>query len=251
MKTIDYSFFIERYNTGEMNDAEKSWFLKELNGSKKLQEEVALRKKTDDILRNQNVLQLRGKLLEIEKKRATTQPGRNRRNQALKYAAVIAGFILLGSIALIKGKNLRSDEIYNRYYEAYAIETGTNSRSAGIGTTSNSYYLTAVDYYNVSDYYNAALYFSKALDSDPRNMESRMLYGVSNFEQQNYPLAEESFNDVIRDNNNYFIEDAQWYLAWCYIKTDEKAKAIDQLTLISKSSSLYRDKAKKVLRKMN
>ena len=67
MKTIDYSFFIERYNTGEMNDAEKSWFLKELNGSKKLQEEVALRKKTDDILRNQNVLQLRSKLAEIEK----------------------------------------------------------------------------------------------------------------------------------------------------------------------------------------
>jgi len=73
---------------------------------------------------------------------------------------------------------------------------------------------------------------------------------VSNFEQLNYPVAEESFNDVIRDNNNYFIEDAQWYLAWCYIKTDEKAKAIDQLTLIGNSSSLYRDKARKVLRKM-
>lgn len=250
MKTIDYSFFIERYNTGEMNDAEKSWFLKELNGSKKLQEEVALRKKTDDILRNQNVLQLRGKLAEIEKKRAAAIPGKNRRNQTLKYAAVIAGFILLGSIALIKGKNLRGDEIYNRYYEAYAIETGTPSRSAGIGSASNSYFLTAVDYYNVSDYYNAALYFSKVLDSEPGNMESRMLYGVSNFEQLNYPVAEESFNDVIKDNNNYFIEDAQWYLAWCYIKTNEKAKAIDQLTLIGNSSSLYRDKARKVLRKM-
>lgn len=250
MKTIDYSFFIERYNTGEMNDAEKSWFLKELNGSKKLQEEVALRKKTDDILRNKNVLQLRGKLVEIEKKRASTLPGKNRRNQSFKYAAAIAGFILLGSIALIKGKNLRSDEIYNRYYEAYAIETGTPSRSAGIGEASDLDFLTAVDYYNVSDYTNAALYFSKVLENDPGNMESRMLYGVSNFEQFNYPVAEESFSEVIKDNNNFYIEDAHWYLAWCYIKTDEETKAIDQLSLISNSTSLYRDKAKKVLRKM-
>lgn len=250
MKTIDYSFFIERYNTGEMNDAEKSWFLKELNGSKKLQEEVALRKKTDDILRNKNVLQLRGKLVEIEKKRAANLPGKNRRNQSFKYAAAIAGFILLGSIALIKGKNLRSEEIYNRYYEAYAIETGTPSRSAGIGAASDIDYLTAVDYYNVSDYTNAALYFSKVLDKDPGNMESRMLYGISNFEQKNYPVAEDSFSEVIKDNNNFYIEDAQWYLAWCYIKTDEETKAIDQLTLISNSTSLYRDKAKKVLRKM-
>jgi TolA-binding protein len=250
MKTIDYSFFIERYNAGEMNDAEKSWFIKELNGSRELQEEVALRKKTDDILRNKNVLQLRGKLVEIEKKRASNLPCKKRRNHLFKYAAAIAGFILLGSIALINVKNFGSDEIYNRYYEAYAIETCTPSRSAAIGTASDIDYQTAVDYYNVSDYTNAALFFSKVLDKDPANMESRMLYGVSNFEQNNYPVAEGSFSEVIKDNNNFYIEAAQWYLAWCYIMTDEKSKAIDQLTLIRNSPSLYKNKAKKVLRKI-
>ena len=144
MKTIDYSFFIERYNAGEMNDAEKSWFIKELNGSRELQEEVALRKKTDDILRNKNVLQLRGKLVEIEKKRASNLPCKKRRNHSFKYAAAITGFILLGSIALINVKNFGSDEIYNRYYEAYAIETCTPSRSAAIGTASDIDYQTAV-----------------------------------------------------------------------------------------------------------
>ena len=32
MKTIDFSYFIERYNAGEMSDAEKEWFQKELKG---------------------------------------------------------------------------------------------------------------------------------------------------------------------------------------------------------------------------
>ena len=77
--------------------------------------------------------------------------------------------------------------------------------------------------------------FQQVLDKDPANMESRMLYGVSNFEQNNYPVAEGSFSEVIKDNNNFYIEAAQWYLAWCYIMTDEKSKAIDQLTLIRNS----------------
>jgi hypothetical protein len=37
MKTIDFSYFIESFNAGEMNQAEKVWFLKELNGNESLQ----------------------------------------------------------------------------------------------------------------------------------------------------------------------------------------------------------------------
>ena len=33
MKTIDYSFFIERYNAGEMNDAEKVGLLRNLTAA--------------------------------------------------------------------------------------------------------------------------------------------------------------------------------------------------------------------------
>src|ERR1035437_3840800 len=59
MKTIDFSYFIERYNAGEMSEAEKQWFQKELEGNDKLRNEVHLRKRTDEILKNQNVISLR------------------------------------------------------------------------------------------------------------------------------------------------------------------------------------------------
>ena len=58
MKTIDFSYFIERFNAGEMSEAEKQWFQKELEGNEKLRNEVSLRKRTDEILKNQNVISL-------------------------------------------------------------------------------------------------------------------------------------------------------------------------------------------------
>ncbi len=69
MKTIDFSYFIERYNAGEMDEAEMQWFRKELSGNEKLRREVEIRSKTDNILKNQDLLNLRNKLNAIEKKR--------------------------------------------------------------------------------------------------------------------------------------------------------------------------------------
>lgn len=249
MKTIDFSYFIERYSAGEMNESEKTWFQKELGENKKLRDEVDLRKKTDMVLKNYNVILLRNKLAEIDKRKAAEVSGkRNRKHQTLRYAAIIAGFILIGSLALFKGRTMQTDEILNKYYQAFEAPSASPSRSAG--AESNSDYNTAVEYYLVHDYVNAAMYFSKVVSGDPLYWESTMLHGISNYEGENYPVAKQSFKKVIDDNKNYFIEDAQFYLALSYIKTDETEKAIEQLNLIRNSESLYRDKARKILRKI-
>ena len=59
MKTIDFSHFIERYIAGEMGEDEREWFEKELEGNENLRTEVNLRKKTDQVLKNQNVISLK------------------------------------------------------------------------------------------------------------------------------------------------------------------------------------------------
>ncbi|MBK8884836.1 MAG: hypothetical protein IPN67_21525 [Bacteroidales bacterium] len=66
MKTIDFSHFIEKYIAGEMGEDEKQWFEKELEGNANLRAEVDLRKKTDLVLKNQNIITLRNKLSVIE-----------------------------------------------------------------------------------------------------------------------------------------------------------------------------------------
>jgi tetratricopeptide (TPR) repeat protein len=247
MKTIDFSYFIERYNAGEMNEAEKTWFHKELDGNAKLREEVALRKKTDFALKSHDAILLRNRLTEIEKRRAAEVPVKSQRKHVtLRYAALVAGLIIISSIAFLSNRNLPKDEIISRYYKPYeGISTSRSQQSV-----SNTDYSIALEYYNVHDYRNAARYFSKVLSSDPKYMESTMHFGISNYEERNYPEAKKSFIKVIDNNDNLFIEDAQWYLALCYIQTEEIKKAADQLTLIKKSESIYRKDAAKILKRI-
>ncbi len=247
MKTIDFSYFIERFNAGEMDNAEKEWFLRELEGNESLRKEVELRKKTDVILRETEVLNLRNKLAAIEKQRAENNvrkgPGKTAK---LKYAAAFMLLVAAGGAILFTGKNYNTDEILNKFYTTY--ETVASSRA--YSQSSDPDYAMAMDYYKIHDYRKAALYFSKVLEKEPGDMESTLLQGVSHFESADYPESKRLFSKVIDDNNNLFIEDARWYLALCYLKTGEEAKAAGQLHIIRDAEGIYSIPAKKILRKI-
>src|SRR5512140_3128610 len=117
MKTIDFSYFIERYNACEMDEAEKLWFQKELDGNEKLRKEVELRKKTDAILKKQDVIGLRSKLTAIEKSRETEVYAKKRLMPGyFKYAAVLALLIAIGGLVIFNNKQPDSD-ILEKYYK--------------------------------------------------------------------------------------------------------------------------------------
>lgn len=246
MKTIDFSYFIERYLAGEMDEAEKQWFSKELEGNKDLRKEVDLRRRTDAVLQNQNILNLRSKLAAIEKSRAEPVPAViPRRRSGIKYAAALTVLIIAGSgILMMRPGKMTGPEIIEKYYTPY--EAPSTTRSGTIVSFED--YNTALEYYKIGDFRQAAVYFSKVLYREPDNMGTVLLDGISNYEIKNYPAAEGSFKKVIIDDNNYFVDHAQWYLGLCYIQTGETQKAKDQLSVIDKSKSVYSKKARKILR---
>jgi tetratricopeptide (TPR) repeat protein len=249
MKSNDFSLYIERYNAGEMDKMERIWFEKELDCNSDLRREVNLRKKTDQVLKDNDIIVLRDKLSSIESRRKEKGAAHvpvSRRILDFRYAAVFAGIILLGSITIFSGRHLSNDDIIKRYYNVYEFKFPSRSLSQA----SFSDFSVAVEYYNKHDFKNAALFFKKVLDSNPDEMPSTFLYGVSNFENSNYPEARHSFNNVIENRYNLFREDAQWYLALCYIKTDQREIAREKLLLIKDSESRYKRDAKKVLRKI-
>ena len=248
MKTIDFSYFIERYNAGEMSDTEKEWFLKELEGNIELRNEVDLRKRTDEVLRKQDVLSLRNKLSQIEQNRKevtkqVSSPGRS----FIRYAAVLAALVVIGSITLLTRKNMSNDEILNRYYKVY--EPPTTQRSAQSAPDAD--FTLALELYNTHDYGKAAILFNKVLENKPNDMQVILLQGVSNFEEKNYPEAKQSFNKVIENRDNLYIDQAQWYLALCYLQTNETEKAKQLFTLIGQESGIYQNDARKIVRGLN
>jgi tetratricopeptide (TPR) repeat protein len=248
MKTIDYSYFIERYIAGEMSEAEKYWFQKELEGNEKLRAEVNLWKRTDEILKNRNIMSLRNKLTEIEYQRKNIkQPVKgSKKTIYIRYAAAFAGLILIGSIALFSGKNLSGEKIMKHYYKVY--EPPTSQRAVLSGT--NADFALALEFYNTHDYEKAAIFFSKVLENNPNDMQTVLLKGIANFEEKKYPEAKQSFGKVIDDNNNLYIDQAQWYLALCYLNTNENDKAKQLLKIIGKEGGIYKNDANKIIRRL-
>jgi len=248
METNDFRSFIERYNSGEMGDAEREWFLKELETNEKLRLEVNLSKQTDDILKKHNVMSLRNKLSEIEKQRREVKiPEKTlRRPGYIRYAAVIAGVVIIGSLIMIPEKNLSKDDIMKKYYKVY--EAPANHRSVQSGA--NADFTMALEFYNTHDYNKAAALFSKVLEKKPDDMQTILLNGVSNFEEKRYPEAQQSFGRVIDDNNNLYVDHAKWYLALCYLNTGETKKAIKLFNDISNESGIYQADAKKILKRL-
>lgn len=246
MKTIDFSYFIERHIAGEMSDAEKQWFLKELDGNEKLRNEVNLRQRTDKILKNQNVMSLRGKLSEIEKTRSeVVKPAKNsNKSTFIKYAAVLAGLVFIGSITIFSGKHLSNDEILKRYYKAY--EPPTSQRSANSETDAD--FTLALEFYNTRDFEKAAILFNKVLETKPNDMQTVLLKGVSNFEEKKYPEAKQSFSKVIDNKDNLYVDQAQWFLSLCYLNTNENDKAIQLLKIIVIENGNYKNEANKIIR---
>ena len=190
MKTIDFSYFIERFIADEMNEAEKQWFLKELDGNQGLREEVALRERTDKVLKSHDVIRLRNKLSEIENSRSMPIPTKTTgKRLPISIAAALAGLIIISSITFFGTKHLTNDEILNQYYKSY--DGGSISRSSQAAT--NSDYSTGMEYYNIHDYKNAALYFSKVLYVDPEN---------NKYEQYS---GNEFAMIIVRDKPDFFV----------------------------------------------
>lgn len=246
METIDFNYFIERYNAGEMSETEKKWFLKEIEGNEKLRNEVELRKKTDEILRNQNVMTLKSKLSVIENKRKATVNTRkiSKSRPYISYAAVAGGVLIIGSLIFLPGRNLSTEKIMQEYYSPY--EPPTTQRAALNGTAGD--FTLALEFYNTKEYNKAAALFSKVLEHKPGDMQVELLNGVSNFEEKRYPEAKQSFGKVIDDKNNLFVDQAQWYLALCYLNTNEKEKAKQLLAVIKNEEGIYKKEARKILR---
>ena len=247
MKTKDYSYFIERYISFEMTESEKQWFLRELDGNDELRREVDLRKRSEDILKKRSLMSLRSKLSEIERVRAEKKRASAiRRMAVVKYAAVFAGAAIITSLILFTGRTLTSEEIVNKFYKTY--EAPASQRSSSLGE--NTDYVLGLKFYNEKDYRNAATQFAKVLELNPGDMQTHLLSGVSNMEEKKFSEAKNSFTTVIDDNNNLFIESAKWYLALCYLKTQDNTKASGLLVSIKDEGGLYSRDAKKILKKI-
>jgi tetratricopeptide (TPR) repeat protein len=248
MKTIDFSYFIERYNTGEMDTMEKKWFMKELEGNTALQQEVLLRKRVDDCLVKHDLIDLRNKLATLEKTRkekVTASDGK--KTVIVRFAAAIAVLMILGTLYyLISAGAGNPDKLYQANFAPYEFSGIPRAAAPNVDISFQS----AKDYYNNGDYRAASSALHDYLKHNPDEIEAAFILGVSEMEINNFDSAITIFNSLCKNSSNIYLDHSQWYLALCYVKTEKYSMATEKLQAIINSENLYKSKARKIVRKI-
>lgn len=253
MKKIDFNYFIEKYLDGEMTPAEKIWFEKELEGNEALQLELELRKSANSVISDREIMALRSQLNAIEKERSEENPWTAARRRMLRYAAVATVVVLTGTSIWLPNRKLSNDQLFEKYYEVTNTAGSAVTRSSG--DTSDPTYQAAVTEFRNGQFDSAINHFldftsgHEGIDEDVQ-IGVEMMLGHSYAGNRQYNEAGISYKNVVDHNDNLYIEDANWLLSLCYIKTGETEKARTRLEIIAASDSRHSKKAATALRRM-
>lgn len=250
MEKINYDFYLEKYLDDELSASERKWMEKEMDGNEKLQAEFELRKDLNRMLEDTDALQLSSKLEDVYKDYAHEVSYKPFLSGKLKRTIVAAGsvaasLLLVFMVYVNNFQPLDKHELYAKYFEPYEA---TVYRSASENT--DKVLREAMQHYESKDYSQAIIWFERVLEKDSLNVPTNFYSGISYMEVKEYNQANKSFNVVIDQENSLFFEQAEWYLGFCYLMTDQKDKAKKQFNAIAASDSYYNKEASQVLRRI-
>lgn len=245
----DFSLLIDRYMNGEMEKEELNWFEGEIINDKTLAAEIKLQYEIGSSILDEEEMDLRAQLVRIEQE---VIPKKVRFVQFKNFnkgaAAAVASILLLLAVAawllLSHGAPKSNDQLFARYYEPYRSLASVRSGDLIVDNIITS----AMQKYEQGDFSTALSLFEQVLVTDSKDATSRFYQGISFMETQKYQNAGNSFHTVIDHRDNLFLEQAQWYLGLCYLKTDETEKAKDQFNRIASIKGHYSKNANKILR---
>ena len=228
-----------------MQKAERKWFEAELEGNPGLKKELELRKKVNMHIENQEAIAFRQSLMNAEARHRKAAAKRKVSSKnIIQYAAIFAGLVLIGTISLYIIKSNGDVSIAEKYSPEYVPLAESRSSSSAIDEA----YTMATEYYNSGNYSEAIFWFNKIVDAD---MQVEFMKGSSHMKISQFREAIGAFTKVVEDTDNLFIEDACFYLAVCYLQTDDEITAKQMLKEIENSGNRHRKEAKKLLKRID
>jgi len=236
---------IEKYLNGEMNQKELVAFEKELEADKALFGEYQLRKEVETAILDDHALKIQNTLDEIMAEPAANPKIRAFKKNAfvLKIAASVVGFMIIASAVLyFVFNNNQRDQLFMEYYQAsdaVMIVRSGNSKADGS-------LIQGMQAYDASDYNRAV----ELLNQVDENVTATFYTALSYVELKKYIEAEKAFQKIIKQGNNLFVDQAEWYSALLKLKIGETEQARLAFIDISNSNSFYNIKASRILVKL-
>ena len=135
------------------------------------------------------------------------------------------------------------DKLYSIYYTPYSI---TIDYRSDIGPISADYQ-SALEKYENLEYQEALALFEQILDNKEDGVSAFFFAGICNMELGIYEQAIHYFKLPINQDNMMFGQQSNWYLALCYLKTNQINKAKKILERISQENKYKQIEAEELL----
>ncbi len=236
MKTYSKTEYIERYLDGQLKDGELWEFRIELEKNPDFAKQVKLQKEINETLSDTNKLRLRKQLNSSYYKTQRLQVVYQWKYQ---IAAAITILMLIGGGLTLDIINSGSSiDNYALYQENFNPDNSLFTVRAE-NSNLNAEFENAIEAYNNEDYLKAI----KILAPQSNNMAAKLYSGFAFMKLSDFDNAINNFNTVVEDNNNLFIDQAEFNLALCYLAKDNSKEAIKILNNIIDKETVYSNKA--------
>ncbi|MEI7422512.1 MAG: hypothetical protein WCK18_10475 [Prolixibacteraceae bacterium] len=242
---------IDSYIYEDMDEYASALFEEELLENSGLAHDLTFQKDIDRAIAETDVMALRAKLQEIaseeqEKNTELLGVASPKRKNLYWYAAasVVVAMVAVSSLLNITPKS--DQQLYASFYEPY--QPGSNvSRS---GTASTGQMDKAVREIDKGHYSLALNMLEKASKVGNDGFSISFYSGVALQELGQYKNAIQSFSEVIRHGDNLLVEQSEWYIGLCYLRIEERDKALKQFRSIVARNGFYKDKSSKLLKQL-
>jgi len=244
----NYLKSIDKYFDGEMSENELIEFEKNMKSDKKLKAEVEFQKEIQDSLHDKQIFDLKNNLEKIHNEAKTANNIDANKEPVVRElfikkiqlaAAVIVLMIIASSVFyFVNNRTMSNETLYGIYYEpakTMLVERSGNNDEVNL--------MQALQKYNHNDYTGAIEVFEK-----DNSIMAKFYLALSYMETNRMLDAVNLLKAIIEENDNLFVDQAEWYLGLCYLKLNETEKALIQFSKISQSNSTYKIKSEEVLK---
>jgi tetratricopeptide (TPR) repeat protein len=237
--------FIDGVLEGELLEE----FELELHDNSDLMAEVELRKQVNDAILEKDIFDLRNKLSAAKEsagdKKVKMLIPETREGQIKFWRSSVAILIVLIGLAGVLTNGLVSvSRTYDNYFESpsWSAERSVSS-DVTLLQQANIAYINA-------DYNKVVQILSQLPASNYENPVSDFYLAASLQKLNRYEDAITAYSSVIKQGDNLFIEEAQWYRSLCYLKLGDQKKARIELLAVIERKGHFEGQAKALIRRL-
>jgi hypothetical protein len=242
---------IDDYLLEYLDEKDRNEFEALIENNLKMKKETILQSEINEAIVESDIINLRTALHEIfnENKNTTKirkfipDTFRNKPLRIVGIAASAAAVISTGLFTLSQQKTT-SESLFHQAYQPY--DASGLFRSAPLSNPS----FKGIELYNDRRFNEAIAQFAFVLKENSEHPMCNFYTGLCYLEKNSFNNAIASFQKVINEKDNLFIEQAQWYMALSLLKTNELKNAYAILNQIIESNGYYQKNAKELLKKI-